>query len=136
MSNRSIAQWLRLIGLPQYIGLLERHCYGLEGLQYVTEDDLRLMGVEDPDHITTIITHLKKQKTQPDTESNSSRRISRKLSLSSSLDLVKPTANLFRQSIVPHLRRRDYRGSTPCLQLPPNINEEDHAPSDKHKLRL
>ncbi|XP_057187397.1 breast cancer anti-estrogen resistance protein 3 homolog isoform X1 [Triplophysa rosa] len=136
MSNHSIAQWLRLIGLPQYISLLERHCYGLEGLLYITEDDLRLMGVEDPDHITTIITYLKKQqpKTQPDTDSNSTRRISRKFSLTSSLDLVKPTATLFRQSIVPRLRRRDYKGSTPCLQLPPEIHEEDHAPSSKHKL--
>ncbi|KAA0721663.1 hypothetical protein E1301_Tti022467 [Triplophysa tibetana] len=135
MNNHSIAQLLRLIGLPQYISLLERHCYGLEGLLYVTEDDLRLMGVGDPDHITTIITYLKKQqpKTQPDTESTSTRRISQKFSLTSTLDLVKPSTTLFRQSIVPLLRRRDYKGSTPCLRLPPEIHEEDHAPSGKHR---
>ncbi|XP_065125649.1 breast cancer anti-estrogen resistance protein 3 homolog isoform X3 [Paramisgurnus dabryanus] len=141
MNNRSIAQWLRLIDLPQYTSLLERHCYGLEGLLYVTEDDLRSMGVEDPDHITTIIMHLKKQQQgiQLDGESNSTEatcKTNRKYFRTSSLDPVKPTTNLFRRSIVPRLHRRDnYKDSTPCLHLPPHIQEDDHSLSVKHKLR-
>ncbi|XP_055060031.2 breast cancer anti-estrogen resistance protein 3 homolog isoform X2 [Misgurnus anguillicaudatus] len=140
MNNRSIAQWLRLIDLPQYTSLLERHCYGLEGLLNMTKDDLRSMGVEDPDHITTIIMHLKKQQQgiQQDEESNSTEaacKTNRKYSRTSSLDPVKPTTNLFRRSIVPRLRRRDnYRDSTPCLHLPPHIQEDDDTLSVKHKL--
>uniref|UniRef100_A0A8C1CKP6 Breast cancer anti-estrogen resistance protein 3-like n=1 Tax=Cyprinus carpio carpio TaxID=630221 RepID=A0A8C1CKP6_CYPCA len=61
MSTCSIARWLRQIGLPQYTSALEKHYYGLEGLLLVTEDDLRLMGVEDPEHRTTIIMQLQKQ---------------------------------------------------------------------------
>ncbi|XP_016392437.1 breast cancer anti-estrogen resistance protein 3-like [Sinocyclocheilus rhinocerous] len=61
--------------------------------------------------------------------------MSRKLSLASSLDLVKPTTDLFRHSIVPRLRRRDnHRVSASCLQLPSHTCDEDHAPSTKHKL--
>ncbi|KAL1281573.1 hypothetical protein QQF64_000376 [Cirrhinus molitorella] len=140
MNNRSIAHWLRQIGLPQYTSALEKHTYGLEGLLLVTEDDLRLMGVEDPDHRTTIINQLQKQqqRIQPDKENNSTvmtGTMSRKYSLSSSLDLVKPTTDLFRHSIVPRLRRRDnQRVSASCLQLPSHTCDEDHASSTKRKL--
>ncbi|XP_065125650.1 breast cancer anti-estrogen resistance protein 3 homolog isoform X4 [Paramisgurnus dabryanus] len=98
------------------------------------------MGVEDPDHITTIIMHLKKQQQgiQLDGESNSTEatcKTNRKYFRTSSLDPVKPTTNLFRRSIVPRLHRRDnYKDSTPCLHLPPHIQEDDHSLSVKHKL--
>ncbi|XP_016308262.1 breast cancer anti-estrogen resistance protein 3-like isoform X2 [Sinocyclocheilus anshuiensis] len=140
MSTCSIVRWLRQIGLPQYTSALEKHYYGLEGLLLLTEDDLRLMGVEDPEHRTTIIMQLQKQqqRIQPEKESNSTvttGTMSRKLSLTSSLDLVKPTTDLFRHSIVPRLRRRDnHRVSASCLQLPLHTCDEDHAPSSKHKL--
>ncbi|KAK2909530.1 hypothetical protein Q8A67_005367 [Cirrhinus molitorella] len=140
MNNRSIAHWLRQIGLPQYTSALEKHTYGLEGLLLVTEDDLRLMGVEDPDHRTTIINQLQKQqqRIQPDKENNSTvmtGAMSRKYSLTSSLDLVKPTTDLFRHSIVPRLRRRDnQRVSASCLQIPSHTCDEDHASSTKRKL--
>ncbi|KAF4118013.1 breast cancer anti-estrogen resistance protein 3 homolog isoform X1 [Onychostoma macrolepis] len=136
MNSRSIARWLGQIGLPQYTSALEKHTYGLEGLLLVTEDDLRLMGVEDPDHRTTIINQLQKQ--QPEKENNSAvmtGTMSRKYSLASSFDLVKPTTDLFRHSIVPRLRRRDnHRVSASCLQLPSHTCDEDHAFSTKHKL--
>lgn len=138
----------------------------------MTEDDLRSMGVEDPDHITTIIMHLKKQQqgiqqdggkhkhiilgnhslTEEMTfvrrndfivsslESNSTEATSktnRKYSRTSSLDPVKPTTNLFRRSIVPRLHRRDnYKDSTPCLHLPPHIQEDDHSLSRVQPERL
>ncbi|XP_051560094.1 breast cancer anti-estrogen resistance protein 3 homolog isoform X1 [Myxocyprinus asiaticus] len=141
MNNRSISHWLRQIGLPQYTRVLEKQCYGLEGLLDVTEEDLRLMGVEDPEHRATIIIQLKKQqqRIQPNKESCSTGttgRVTRKYSLASSLDLVKPKTDLFRQSIVPRLRRRDnHRVSASCLQLPAQTNEEDHASSSKHSRR-
>uniref|UniRef100_A0A8C1NJ55 Breast cancer anti-estrogen resistance protein 3-like n=1 Tax=Cyprinus carpio TaxID=7962 RepID=A0A8C1NJ55_CYPCA len=140
MSTCSIARWLRQIGLPQYTSALEKHYYGLEGLLLVTEDDLRLMGVEDPEHRTTIIMQLQKQqqRIQPEKENNSAvmtGTMSHKLSLTSSLDLVKPSTDLFRHSIVPRLRRRDnHRVSPSCLQLSLHTCDEDHAPSSKHKL--
>uniref|UniRef100_A0A9J8DCE4 Breast cancer anti-estrogen resistance protein 3-like n=1 Tax=Cyprinus carpio carpio TaxID=630221 RepID=A0A9J8DCE4_CYPCA len=140
MNNRSIARWLTQIGLPQYTRVLEKHTYGLEGLLLVTEDDLRQMGVEDLDHRTTIINQLQKQqqRIQSEKENNSAvmtGTVSRKCSLSSPLDLVKPTTDLFRHSIVPRLRRRDnHRVSASCLQLPSHTCDEDHAPFTKHKI--
>ncbi|XP_077101546.1 breast cancer anti-estrogen resistance protein 3 homolog isoform X1 [Siphateles boraxobius] len=127
MDNRSIARWLRHIGLPQYTSALEKQYYGLEGLLSVTEDDLRLMGVEDPEHRTTILMQLQTQ--QPEKENISTGTISRKNTLASPIDLVRST-DFFRHSIVPRLRRRDNRVSASCLQLHP----EDHAPSGKLKL--
>ncbi|KAK9981827.1 hypothetical protein ABG768_001351 [Culter alburnus] len=132
MNNRSIARWLSQIGLPQYTSALEKQYYGLEGLLSVTDEDLRLMGVEDPDHRTTIIMQLQsqQQKTQPEKENISTGTMSRKYSRTSTLDLFKNT-DLFRHSIVPRLRRRDnQRVSASCLQL----CDEDHAPSSKLKL--
>ncbi|XP_043075845.1 breast cancer anti-estrogen resistance protein 3 homolog [Puntigrus tetrazona] len=132
MNARSIARWLTQLGLAQYTSALEKHAYGLEGLLLVTEDDLRLMGVEDPDHRATIINELQKQ--QPEKEKNPvvmRDAVSRK---HSSLDLLKPSADLFRHSIVPRLRRRDnQRVSASCLQLPSHT-PEDHTPSTRHKL--
>ncbi|XP_048051007.1 breast cancer anti-estrogen resistance protein 3 homolog isoform X2 [Megalobrama amblycephala] len=133
MNNRSIARWLSQIGLPQYTSALEKQYYGLEGLLSVTDEDLRLMGVEDPDHRTTIIMQLQsqQQKTQPEKENISTGTMSRKYSRTSTADLFK-TTDLFRHSIVPRLRRRDnQRVSASCLQL----CDEDHAPSSKLKLR-
>ncbi|XP_048051005.1 breast cancer anti-estrogen resistance protein 3 homolog isoform X1 [Megalobrama amblycephala] len=132
MNNRSIARWLSQIGLPQYTSALEKQYYGLEGLLSVTDEDLRLMGVEDPDHRTTIIMQLQsqQQKTQPEKENISTGTMSRKYSRTSTADLFK-TTDLFRHSIVPRLRRRDnQRVSASCLQL----CDEDHAPSSKLKL--
>ncbi|XP_059410941.1 breast cancer anti-estrogen resistance protein 3 homolog isoform X2 [Carassius carassius] len=136
MNERSIARWLTHIGLPQYTRALEKHTYGLEGLLLVTEDDLRLMGVEDPGHRTIITGHLQQQRTQAERENSSAvmtGTMSRKGSLASSPDMVKPSTDLFRHSIVPRLRRRDnQRVSASCLELPSHC-DEDHAPSSKLK---
>ncbi|KAI1886525.1 hypothetical protein AGOR_G00196650 [Albula goreensis] len=136
MNNRSIAWWLRQIGLPQYTKTLERQYYGLEGLLYVTEGDLREAGVEDAEHRQTILTQLKRQQQKLNPTSGVGvevsvatpmRRVTRKYSLGSSMDLMKPsrrlsghTADLFRQSILPKLRRRDKVAlSSSCSQLSP-----------------
>ncbi|KAG9331590.1 hypothetical protein JZ751_018659 [Albula glossodonta] len=136
MNNRSIAWWLRQIGLPQYTKTLERQYYGLEGLLYVTEGDLREAGVEDAEHRQTILTQLKRQQQKLNPTSGvevevgvatPTRRVTRKYSLGSSMDLLKPsrrlsghTADLFRQSILPKLRRRDKVAlSSSCSQLSP-----------------
>ncbi|XP_052402617.1 breast cancer anti-estrogen resistance protein 3 homolog isoform X2 [Carassius gibelio] len=137
MNERSIARWLTHIGLPQYTRALEKHTYGLEGLLLVTDDDLRLMGVEDPGHRTIITGHLQQQRTQAERENSSAAMtgtMSRKSSLASSPDQLKTSTDLFRHSIVPRLRRRDYhRVSASCLQLPSHC-DEDPAPSTKLKL--
>ncbi|XP_051982066.1 breast cancer anti-estrogen resistance protein 3 homolog isoform X2 [Xyrauchen texanus] len=142
MNNHSISRWLGQIGLPEYTRILEKQYYGLEGLLDVTEDDLRLMGVEDSEHRAIIIIQLKKQ--QPQTiqaiketcSTRSTGSVTRKYSSTLSLNVVKPTTDLFRQSIMPRLRRRDdQRVSASCLQLLGQTTEEDHAPSSKHKLR-
>ncbi|KAJ8336797.1 hypothetical protein SKAU_G00380170 [Synaphobranchus kaupii] len=131
MNNRSIAWWLRQIGLPQYIKSLEGQYYGLEGMLYVTEGDLKEAGVEDPEHRETIMTQLKRH--QPGLTPTSggsvvtSRRVTRKYSLGSSMDMIKPnrrlsgqTGDLFRQSILPRFKRRDrVTLSSSCSQLSP-----------------
>ncbi|XP_061840176.1 breast cancer anti-estrogen resistance protein 3 homolog isoform X1 [Nerophis lumbriciformis] len=55
------------------------------------------------------------------------RRVSRKYSLGSSMDLVKPRKDLFRQSVLPRLHRADKKHclSASCSQLRPL--DEDHA---------
>uniref|UniRef100_A0A673ZM12 Breast cancer anti-estrogen resistance protein 3-like n=1 Tax=Salmo trutta TaxID=8032 RepID=A0A673ZM12_SALTR len=58
MNNRSIAWWLKQIGLPQYTKSLEREYYGLEGLLYVCDVDLKEAGVDDPGHRDTILSQL------------------------------------------------------------------------------
>ncbi|XP_034155997.2 breast cancer anti-estrogen resistance protein 3 homolog isoform X2 [Pangasianodon hypophthalmus] len=142
MSNRSIAWWLRRIGLPQYTQTLEREYYGLEGLLMVTDGDLMSMGVEDADHRETILTNLQKhqQSLQPGsptvqflasplthTERFQARgkKVSRKFSLSSS--------DLFRQSIVPRFSRRDnHTLSISCSNLHP-LDDRRHTISIKPK---
>ncbi|XP_027008793.1 breast cancer anti-estrogen resistance protein 3 homolog isoform X2 [Tachysurus fulvidraco] len=142
MSNRSIAWWLRQIGLPQYTQALEREYYGLEGLLMVTDCDLMSMGVEDADHRMTILTNLQKHKQRlqsgpPSVQCLSltlshaerfqarGRKISRKFSLSSS--------DLFRQSIIPRFRRRNnHTLSISCTDLHP-LDDQHHTITIKPK---
>ncbi|XP_042285517.1 breast cancer anti-estrogen resistance protein 3 homolog [Thunnus maccoyii] len=142
MNNRSIAWWLKQIGLPQYTKTLESEYYGLEGLLNVTAGELKEVGVEDPTHRETILSQLSRHRQKLDPHSASylndrhesgvqvERRSSRKYSLESSLDLVKPGRDLFRQSVLPRLQRADkkHRLSVSCSQLRP-LNE-DHTTSE------
>ncbi|CAB1459627.1 unnamed protein product [Pleuronectes platessa] len=128
MNNRSIAWWLRQIGLPQYTKTLESEYYGLEGLLNVTDVELREAGVEDASHRETIINQLLRHRQRLDPCSAvqvRERRVSRKYSLGSSMDLVKPGKDLFRQSVLPRLQRADkkHRLSASCSQLRP-LNED------------
>ncbi|XP_077379787.1 breast cancer anti-estrogen resistance protein 3 homolog isoform X2 [Festucalex cinctus] len=129
MNNRSIAWWLRQIGLPQYTKILESEYYGLEGLLNVNEHELKEVGIEDASHRETILTQLvrHRQKMDPHSGVQMERRASRKYSLGSSMDLVKPSKDLFRQSVLPRLHRGDkkQRLSASCSQLRPL--DEDHA---------
>ncbi|KAK2818328.1 hypothetical protein Q7C36_022261 [Tachysurus vachellii] len=142
MSNRSIAWWLRQIGLPQYTQALEREYYGLEGLLMVTDADLMSMGVEDADHRMTILTNLHKHKQRlqsgpPSVQCLSltlshaerfqarGKKISRKFSLSSS--------DLFRQSIIPRFsRRNNHTLSISCTDLHP-LDDQHHTITLKPK---
>ncbi|XP_076004229.1 breast cancer anti-estrogen resistance protein 3 homolog isoform X2 [Genypterus blacodes] len=122
MNNRSIAWWLRQIGLPQYTKTLEREYYGLEGLLDVTDGELKGAGIDDAAHRATILTQLLKHRQRLDPHSGvlMARRVTRKYSLGSSMDLVKPTKDLFRQSVLPRLQRADKkRFSASCSQLRP-----------------
>uniref|UniRef100_A0A4W4G1Z0 Breast cancer anti-estrogen resistance protein 3-like n=1 Tax=Electrophorus electricus TaxID=8005 RepID=A0A4W4G1Z0_ELEEL len=136
MNNRSIAWWLRQIGLSQYTKTLEREYYGLEDLMLVTDSELQEMGVEDQNHRMIILTQLQRyqKRLTPHTALSSGASIakeivSQKYSLGSSLDLAKPT-DLFRQSIIPRLRRRDSNRLFSCSQLEP-FNEPDHSSTFK-----
>ncbi|KAG7316150.1 hypothetical protein KOW79_021016 [Hemibagrus wyckioides] len=142
MSNRSIAWWLRQIGLPQYTQTLEKEYYGLEGLLMVTDGDLMSMGVEDADHRMTILTNLQKHQqrlqsgpptvhclssTLPRGENFQPRgkKVSRKFSLSSS--------DLFRQSIIPRFsRRNNHTLSISCTDLLP-LDQQHHTLTIKPK---
>ncbi|KAM7394561.1 hypothetical protein PAMP_021352 [Pampus punctatissimus] len=128
MNNRSIAWWLRQIGLPQYTKTLESEYYGLEGLLYVTDRELKDAGIEDPTHRETILGQLSKHRQTLQTPSDMpvERRVNRKYSLGSSMDLVKPKKDLFRQSFLPRLHRADkkHRLSASCSQLRP-LNEDN-----------
>ncbi|XP_034543278.1 uncharacterized protein LOC117815583 [Notolabrus celidotus] len=138
MNNRSIAWWLRQIGLPQYTKTLEREYYGLEGLLYVTDAELKEAGIEDATHRESILGQLSRHRQRLDPHSASyiadgqesgmqvKRRVSRKYSLGSSMDLVKPKKDLFRQSVLPRLQRADkkHRLSASCSQLRP-LNEDN-----------
>ncbi|XP_028827945.1 breast cancer anti-estrogen resistance protein 3 [Denticeps clupeoides] len=124
MNNRSIAWWLRQIGLPQYTKTLESSYYGLEGLFNITDGDLKEVGVDDADHRATLLNQIQKhrQKLLPKTDPPvvTRGRVSRKYSLGSSLDLIKPRTSLYRQNIVPRLQRQDYNTlSSSCSQLRP-----------------
>ncbi|XP_032400444.1 breast cancer anti-estrogen resistance protein 3 isoform X2 [Etheostoma spectabile] len=138
MNNRSIAWWLGQIGLPQYTKTLEREYYGLEGLLCVTDGELKDSGIEDATHRETILNQLSRHRQRLDPHSVSylterpksgvqmERRVSRKYSLGSSMDLVKPRKDLFRQSVLPRLQRADKkkRLSASCSQLRP-LNEDN-----------
>ncbi|XP_051801508.1 breast cancer anti-estrogen resistance protein 3 homolog [Acanthochromis polyacanthus] len=143
MNNRSIAWWLRQIGLPQYIKTLESEYYGLEGLLNVTDVELKDAGIEDATHRETILNQLSKHRLRLDPHSASfltdrpesgvqvvKRRLSRKYSLGSSMDLEKPK-DLFRQSVLPRLQRADkrHRLSASCGHLRP-LNEDNTISQD------
>ncbi|XP_078132251.1 breast cancer anti-estrogen resistance protein 3 homolog isoform X3 [Sander vitreus] len=128
MNNRSIAWWLKQIGLPQYTKTLEREYYGLEGLLCVTDGELKDSGIEDATHRETILNQLSRhrQRLDPHSGVQVERRVSRKYSLESSMDLGKPRKDLFRQSVLPRLQRADKkkRLSVSCSQLRP-LNEDN-----------
>ncbi|XP_054912389.1 breast cancer anti-estrogen resistance protein 3 homolog isoform X2 [Poeciliopsis prolifica] len=143
MNNRSIAWWLRQIGLPQYTKTLESEYYGLEGLLYVTDGELKDAGIEDAAHRETILTQLSRDRQRLDPLSGSflpdrydcdyqvvKRKVSRQYSLGSSSDLPK---DLFRQHVLPRLHRTDkkHRLSASCSQLRPL--DEDSALSQEGK---
>uniref|UniRef100_A0A667WJN0 SH2 domain containing 3A n=1 Tax=Myripristis murdjan TaxID=586833 RepID=A0A667WJN0_9TELE len=118
MNNRSIAWWLRQIGLPQYTKTLESEYYGLEGLLNVTDGDLKEAGIEDPAHRATIISQLFRHRQRLDPHSDT-------LGLCRFLQ-VKPRKDLFRQSVLPRLQRSDKTTvSASCSQLLPL--QEDHC---------
>ncbi|TNN43657.1 hypothetical protein EYF80_046157 [Liparis tanakae] len=137
MNNRSIAWWLKQIGLPQYTKTLEGEYYGLEGLLSVTDGELKDSGVEDAAHRDTILSQLARhrQTLEPHSGVHVERRVSRKYSLGSSTDLVKPRKDLFRHSMMPRLLRADKkpRLSASCSQLRP-LNE-DNAVSEAERLQ-
>ncbi|KAM9856900.1 breast cancer anti-estrogen resistance protein 3 homolog isoform 1-T1 [Aulostomus maculatus] len=130
MNNRSIAWWLRQIGLPQYTKTLESEYYGLEGLLNVTDGELKEAGIEDVTHREIILSQLSRHRLKLDPHSGvqTGRRVSRKYSLGSSMDLVKPKKDLFRQSVLPRLQRADkkHRLSASCSQLRP-LNEDHNS---------
>lgn len=145
MNNRSIAWWLRENGLSQYTKILESEYYGLEGLLKVTDGELKDAGIEDSSHRQTILAELSRhrQRLEPSRGHKVEavqKRVSRKYSLGSSLDLVKPKTDLFRQSVLPRLQRADkkHRLSASCSQLRP-LNEDnmssqlENCQSGKHR---
>ncbi|XP_035023835.2 breast cancer anti-estrogen resistance protein 3 homolog isoform X1 [Hippoglossus stenolepis] len=139
MNNRSIAWWLRQIDLPQYTRTLESEYYGLEGLLNVTDVELREAGVEDATHRETIINQLLRHRQRLDpcsTVQVRERRVSRKYSLGSSMDLVKPGKDLFRHSVLPRLQRADkkHRLSASCSQLRP-LNEDNAQISETERCQ-
>ncbi|XP_061575954.1 breast cancer anti-estrogen resistance protein 3 homolog isoform X2 [Cololabis saira] len=149
MNNRSIAWWLRQISLPQYTKILESEFYGLEGLLNVTDGELKDVGIEDAAHRQTILTQLSRHRQRLDPHSASAltnsfeygeqvvkRRVRRKHSLGSSMDVEKPK-DLFRHSILPRLQRADkkHRLSASCTQLRP-LNEDNAVNQEsKHSRR-
>ncbi|KAM3864632.1 breast cancer anti-estrogen resistance protein 3 homolog [Diretmus argenteus] len=140
MNNRSIAWWLRQIGLPQYTKTLESEYYGLEGLLDVTDGELKEAGVKDPAHRTTILNQLlrHRQGLNPYSGGVMERRVTRKYSLGSSLDLVRPGKDLFRHSVLPRLQRSDKTTvSASCSQLRPlkEDNSDTDHPQDRKRSK-
>ncbi|KAM4750369.1 breast cancer anti-estrogen resistance protein 3 homolog isoform 2-T2 [Anableps anableps] len=147
MNNRSIAWWLRQIGLPQYTKTLESEYYGMEGLLYVTDGELKDAGIEDAAHRETILIQLSRDRQRLDPLSASflpdrydsddqvvKRRVSRKYSLGSTSDLPK---DLFRQRVLPRLHRADkkHRLSASCSQLRPLDEDNALCQEGKHSKR-
>lgn len=127
MNNRSIAWWLKQIGLPQYTKTLESEYYGLEGLLTVTDEELKEAGVEDPTHRATVLSQLLRHKPllNPYSGSDPKRRVTRKYSLGSSVDLVWNRTDLFRHSVLPRLQRADkHTVSASCSQLHPLTEDQ------------
>uniref|UniRef100_A0A3P9MS41 Breast cancer anti-estrogen resistance protein 3 n=1 Tax=Poecilia reticulata TaxID=8081 RepID=A0A3P9MS41_POERE len=115
MNNRSIAWWLRQIDLPQYTKTLESEYYGLEGLLYVTDGELRDAGIEDATHRETILTQLSRDRQRLDPLS-----VHNEFSSCNCLLWNQPK-DLFRQRVLPRLHRTDkkHRLSASCSQLRP-----------------
>ncbi|XP_037545737.1 breast cancer anti-estrogen resistance protein 3 homolog [Nematolebias whitei] len=139
MNNRSIAWWLRQIGLPQYTKTLENEYYGLEGLLNVTDAELRDAGIEDTADRETILTQLLRHRQRLDLHSDQQivkRRVSRNYSLGSYADLEKPK-DLFRQSVLPRLQRADkkHRLSASCSQLLPLNEDNNLSQENRHSKR-
>uniref|UniRef100_A0A3B3XQR3 Breast cancer anti-estrogen resistance protein 3-like n=1 Tax=Poecilia mexicana TaxID=48701 RepID=A0A3B3XQR3_9TELE len=114
MNNRSIAWWLRQIDLPQYTKTLESEYYGLEGLLYVTDGELRDAGIEDATHRETILTQLSRDRQRLDPLSGQTQR-------THTVRYVHRPKDLFRQRVLPRLHRIDkkHRLSASCSQLRP-----------------
>uniref|UniRef100_A0A8C9WVS8 Breast cancer anti-estrogen resistance protein 3 n=1 Tax=Sander lucioperca TaxID=283035 RepID=A0A8C9WVS8_SANLU len=122
MNNRSIAWWLKQIGLPQYTKTLEREYYGSG------DGELKDSGIEDATHRETILNQLSRHRQRLDPHSGDThwphaslqveRRVSRKYSLGSK--------DLFRQSVLPRFQRADKKNrlSASCSQLRP-LNEDN-----------
>ncbi|KAJ3614149.1 hypothetical protein NHX12_017725 [Muraenolepis orangiensis] len=133
MNNRSIAWWLRQIGLPQYTKTLESEYYGLEGLLTVTDEELKEAGVKEPTHRATILSQLLRHKPvmDPYSDSNLKHGVTRKYSLGSSLDLVRNKKDLFRHSVLPRLQRADKNPvSASCSQLHPLTEDQRTEDTD------
>uniref|UniRef100_A0A3Q1CZ31 SH2 domain containing 3A n=1 Tax=Amphiprion ocellaris TaxID=80972 RepID=A0A3Q1CZ31_AMPOC len=124
MNNRSIAWWLRQIGLPQYIKTLESEYYGLEGLLNVTDVELKDAGIEDATHRETILNQLSKHRQRLDPHSDQH-------CLGLYHFLQEKPKDLFRQSVLPRLQRADkrHRLSASCGQLRP-LNEDNTIGQD------
>uniref|UniRef100_A0A3B4XX05 Breast cancer anti-estrogen resistance protein 3-like n=1 Tax=Seriola lalandi dorsalis TaxID=1841481 RepID=A0A3B4XX05_SERLL len=124
MNNRSIAWWLRQIGLPQYTKTLESEYYGLEGLLNVTDGELKDAGIEDAAHRETILNQLSQHRERLDPHYGDLQE-PQYLGIYHVLQ-VKPRKDLFRQSFLPRLHRADkkHRLSASCSQLRP-LNEDN-----------
>uniref|UniRef100_A0A3B3U6V7 Breast cancer anti-estrogen resistance protein 3-like n=1 Tax=Poecilia latipinna TaxID=48699 RepID=A0A3B3U6V7_9TELE len=129
MNNRSIAWWLRQIDLPQYTRSLESEYYGLEGLLYVTDGELRDAGIEDATHRETILTQLSRdrQRLDPPSGQTQSTHTVRYVHRAGGktcfkrFSYLKSIFDLFRHRVLPRLHRIDkkHRLSASCSQLRP-----------------
>ncbi|KAG8014624.1 Breast cancer anti-estrogen resistance protein 3 [Nibea albiflora] len=130
MNNRSIAWWLRQIGLSQYTKTLESEYYGLEGLLNVTDAELKDSGIEDATHRETILSQLSRHRLKLD--SHSEQMMHTDVGLYRFLQ-VKSRKDLFRQSVLPRLQRADkkHRLSASCSQLRP-LNEDNTISETQH----
>uniref|UniRef100_H3BZZ5 SAM domain-containing protein n=1 Tax=Tetraodon nigroviridis TaxID=99883 RepID=H3BZZ5_TETNG len=112
MNNRSIAWWLKQIGLSQYTRILESEYYGLEGLLNVTDGELKDAGIDDAGHRETILTQLSRQRQKLDPHASNTHMHSRADTQFYETPTVWQRKDLFRQSVLPRLQRS-------CSQLRP-----------------
>uniref|UniRef100_A0A672Z7D4 Breast cancer anti-estrogen resistance protein 3-like n=1 Tax=Sphaeramia orbicularis TaxID=375764 RepID=A0A672Z7D4_9TELE len=143
MNNRSIAWWLRQIGLPQYTKTLESEYYGLEGLLNVTDEELKDAGIEDPAHRDTMLSQLARHRQTLDPRSGHTnwtlqQHIHTETTHPTVSPRVKPGKDLFRQSVLPRLQRADkkHRLSASCSQLRPLTEDNAISDIDHHQDRL